>query len=84
LKNRKIATKFGSRRLTMLIIPTVRFQTGSRNKAVSHMRIEKMTLSVIMYSAMGQIPRSQNVFLVTNYVASVKIPDFLLTHNCHI
>jgi len=24
-----------------LTVPTVRFQTGSRNKVVSHMRIEK-------------------------------------------
>jgi len=27
--------------LTILTVPTVRFQTGSRNKAVSYMRIEK-------------------------------------------
>ena len=41
LKNRKIATKFGSGRLTILSIPTVRVQTGSRNKIVLHMHIEK-------------------------------------------
>jgi len=29
------------RRLTILTVPTIRFQTGSRNKAVSHMRIQK-------------------------------------------
>jgi len=37
----------------------VRFQTRSRNKAVLHMHIEKLkiTVSVIMDSAVGQIPR---------------------------
>jgi len=39
-KNRKIATKFGSRRLTIVTIPTVKFQTGSKRRMMQ-LRIEK-------------------------------------------